>query len=63
MEHQYYEGGHESHGYESELAAHDYGHGHQIERASLGDEHSYGHEEHHEDEHVDYYVSAPPSMQ
>lgn len=63
LEHQYYE---ESHGYEH-LAhhepepVHEYGH-HQLERISLGEEH--GHHEtphyevhHHEDEHVDYYVS------
>lgn len=57
LEHQYYESEGHGQGYETELA-HDYGHGHQLERVSLGEEHSsYGHEEHHEDEHVDYYVS------
>ncbi|KAM7354928.1 cuticular protein 66Cb isoform 1-T1 [Cochliomyia hominivorax] len=58
LDHHYYESEGHGQGYETELA-HDYGHGHQIERVSLGEEHSsYGHEEHHEDEHVDYY--APP---
>ncbi|XP_030372919.1 adult-specific cuticular protein ACP-22 [Scaptodrosophila lebanonensis] len=60
LDHHYYE----DHGYEQlghEAAPiHDYGHQHQIERISLGEEHGHGYEhlEHHEDEHVDYY--APP---
>ncbi|EDW78992.2 adult-specific cuticular protein ACP-22 isoform X2 [Drosophila tropicalis] len=64
LDHHYYHQ-EDSHGYEHLAHAHqeveDYGHQHQIERISLGEEHGHHepqHYEHHEDEHVDYY--APP---
>ncbi|XP_032598261.1 adult-specific cuticular protein ACP-22 isoform X2 [Drosophila grimshawi] len=67
LDHHYYEhshGGYEHLAHQEHEPIHDYGHEHQVERISQGEEHGheqphYEVEQHHtEDEHVDYY--APP---